>query len=175
MTMILGIDPGSRKTGFGVINTLGSKSEYVASGVIHVAELSFPERLKTIYQSLQVVIEAHCPEVMVVEQVFMAKNPNSALKLGQARGAAITAGAVANLQVEEYSARQIKQAVVGMGAASKVQVQQMVKHLLKLDGTPKEDAADALAGALCHAHTHQALIRSARSLKRTYVHNKGLR
>ncbi len=169
MTTILGIDPGSRKTGFGVIHALGSKSAYITSGIIHVADLPFHERLKSIFESVREVIDLHQPEVMVVEQVFMAKNANSALKLGQARGAAITAGAVAGCDVVEYSARQIKQAVVGKGAASKEQVQHMVKHLLKLDGMPKEDAADALAGALCHANTQQYLVRTARSVGRKKV------
>ncbi len=168
MAIILGIDPGSRKTGFGVINTAGDKCEYLASGVIHVADYEFAERLKRIYESIQIIIHEHAPQVMVVEQVFMAKNANSALKLGQARGAAITAGATAGLEVAEYSARQIKQAVVGSGAADKLQVQHMIKALLTLNKTPQEDAADALAAALCHAHTYRSLIRmsGARSHKR---------
>jgi crossover junction endodeoxyribonuclease RuvC len=163
MAVILGIDPGSRKTGFGVIKTSGDKCEYLASGVIHVAEFEFAERLKQIYSCLQTIIHEHAPTMMVVEQVFMAKNANSALKLGQARGAAITAGAVAGLDVHEYSARQIKQAVVGTGAAEKIQVQHMVKMLLKLNQSPQEDAADALAAALCHAHTARNLIRMSSS------------
>ena len=161
MAIILGIDPGSRKTGFGVINTVGDKCEYLASGVIRVEEFEFAERLKRIYESIQIIIHEHCPQMMVVEQVFMAKNANSALKLGQARGAAITAGATAGLEVSEYSARQIKQSVVGTGAADKLQVQHMVKTLLTLNKTPQEDAADALAAALCHAHTQRNLIRMA--------------
>lgn len=165
MSIILGIDPGSRKTGFGLIRSEGVRYEYIQSGIIQVGSLPFAERLKSIFESIAEIIENHFPDVMVVEQVFMAKNPNSALKLGQARGAAITAGAVANLQVEEYSARQIKQAVVGVGAAKKEQVQEMIKHLLKLDGIPKEDAADALAAAICHAHTQHYLVRTARSVK----------
>lgn len=163
MAVILGIDPGSRKTGFGVINTVGDKCEYIASGVIHVADYEFAERLKQIYSCLQIIIHEHTPQIMVVEQVFMAKNASSALKLGQARGAAIVAGAVAGLDVQEYSARQIKQAVVGTGAAEKTQVQHMVKVLLKLPTTPQEDAADALAAAICHAHTFRTLIRMAGS------------
>jgi crossover junction endodeoxyribonuclease RuvC len=168
MAIILGIDPGSRKTGFGVINTVGDKCEYLASGVIRVEEYEFADRLKHIFESIQIIIHEHCPQTMAVEQVFMGKNANSALKLGQARGAAITAGATAGLEVSEYSARQIKQAVVGTGAADKVQVQHMVTTILKLSATPQEDAADALATALCHAHTHRNLIRmaGARSHKR---------
>lgn len=165
MSIILGVDPGSRKTGFGLIETTGNRSVYMTSGMIMVADLTFPERLKTIYQSLESIIEDYSPQVMVVEQVFMAKNASSALKLGQARGAAIAAGAVSDLIVEEYSARQIKQAVVGTGSAQKEQVQLMVKHLLKLDQMPQEDAADALAAAICYANTQQALIRSSVSLK----------
>lgn len=161
MTMILGVDPGSRKTGFGVINCVGDHCEYVASGVIRVEQYPFAERLQQIFLSLQSIIDEHVPEMMVVEQVFMAGNAGSALKLGQARGAAIVAGAASGLEVSEYSARQIKQAVVGMGAASKVQVQHMVTTLLKLSGVPQEDAADALAAALCHAHTHRNLVRMA--------------
>ncbi len=161
MAIILGIDPGSRKTGFGVINTVGDKCEYLASGVIRVEEYEFAERLKRIYESIQIIIHEHQPQCMSIEQVFMAKNANSALKLGQARGAAITAGATAGLDVAEYSARQIKQSVVGTGAADKKQVQHMVTTLLKLNKSPQEDAADALAAALCHAHTHRSLIRMA--------------
>ncbi len=172
MTIVLGIDPGSRKTGFGVIHTQGGKHEYIASGVIRVADYEFAERLKRIYESLQIIIEQHCPQVMVVEQVFMSNNANSALKLGQARGAAVTAGAVAGLRVDEYSARQIKQAVVGTGAADKHQVQHMVKHILKLSKTPQEDAADALAAALCHANTERSLIKQAKSLTSTQIQLK---
>lgn len=161
MTIILGVDPGSRKTGFGIIRSVGDRCEYVSSGVIRVEKYEFADRLKTIYTSLQTIIEEYSPEIMVVEQVFMAKNASSALKLGQARGAAIVAGSTMNLVVHEYSARQIKQAVVGMGAASKEQVQHMVTHLLKLSGNPQEDAADALAAAICHAQTWRNLVRMA--------------
>lgn len=171
MAIILGIDPGSRKTGFGVINAVGDRYEYLASGVIRVAEYEFAERLKHIFESIQIIIHEHNPQVMVVEQVFMAKNANSALKLGQARGAAIASGATAGLEVAEYSARHIKQAVVGTGAADKLQVQHMIKILLALDKTPQEDAADALAAALCYAHTQRNLIKmsGARSYRRIKV------
>lgn len=161
MSIILGIDPGSRKTGFGIIQHIGSKSTYIASGVIRVEKYEFADRLKYIFSDLHQIIEQYAPNIMVVEQVFVSNNANSALKLGQARGAAIVAGATANLEVHEYSARQIKQAVVGSGAADKVQVQMMVSRLLGLSVTPQEDAADALAAALCHAHTWQNLIRMA--------------
>ena len=118
----------------------------------HVGEGAFPERLQKIFHYLSELIEQYRPEVVSIEQVFMARNPDSALKLGQARGAAIVAAVNAGLTVHEYSARQVKQAVVGTGAADKKQVQHMVTQLLGLAGTPQADAADALAIALCHAH-----------------------
>ncbi|TNF35949.1 MAG: crossover junction endodeoxyribonuclease RuvC [Gammaproteobacteria bacterium] len=168
MTLILGIDPGSRVTGFGIIETRGNALRYVTSGCIRIADESFPERLNTIYHDLGEVIEQHAPQVMAVEQVFMARNAASALKLGQARGAAIVAGVSRGLPVHEYSARQIKQAAVGMGAATKAQVQHMVMTLLRLPSAPAEDAADALAAAICHAHTSASLVAvaGARSVRR---------
>lgn len=165
MTLILGVDPGSRKTGFGVINALGARCDYVTSGVIRVPDTALPERLKVIFDAITQVIEEYCPQEMAIEQVFMAKSAGSALKLGQARGAAIVAGASQELPVAEYEARKVKQSVVGSGAADKVQVQHMVKVLLKLPGTPQEDAADALAVALCHANTQQQLIKMASASK----------
>ncbi len=165
MALMLGIDPGSLKTGFGIINSVGGKNEYVASGVIRLpADESLPERLKIIFQSVTDVIQEYQPNEMAVEQVFMAKSAGSALKLGQARGAAIVAGVNQNLPVSEYEARKVKQSVVGTGAADKNQVQHMVTHLLKLSSVPQEDAADALAVALCHAHTQQHLIRTTQSV-----------
>ena len=161
MALILGIDPGSRITGFGIINVVGCRNEYVTSGCIRVADKSFPERLKKIFDNITEIIERYCPQEMAIEQVFMAKNAGSALKLGHARGAAIVAGVNQGLPVSEYSARQIKQSVVGSGAADKAQVQHMVKILLSLSDLPQEDAADALAAAMCHAHTQQSLIKMA--------------
>lgn len=162
MTRILGIDPGSRKTGFGIIDVIGSKTVYVTSGVIRMSDTdSLPLRLKTIFDSLSLIIGEHRPQEMAIEQVFMAKNAASALKLGQARGAAIVAAAALNLPVFEYEARKVKQSVVGNGAADKLQVQHMVKTLLKLPASPQEDAADALAVGLCHVNTSQHLIRMA--------------
>lgn len=158
MTLILGIDPGSRRTGFGVIRAEGSRLSYVASGVIRIGETALPERLKTIFDSLQEVLARYQPEEVAVENVFMAKSAGSALKLGQARGAAITAVVSHALPVAEYEARKVKQSVVGTGAATKIQVQHMVKVLLNLQGDPQEDAADALAVAICHAHTRQSLL-----------------
>ena len=161
MSLILGIDPGSRKTGFGIINYVSGSSEYVTSGVIRLPEGELAERLKIIYDSVTELVEQHCPTELAIEQVFMAKSAGSALKLGQARGAAIVACVAQDMAVSEYSARQIKQSVVGTGAADKAQVQHMVRVLLKLPAEPSEDAADALAAALCHAHTRQSLINMA--------------
>ncbi len=161
MSLILGIDPGSRKTGFGIINYVSGHSEYVTSGVIRLPGGELSERLRIIYASVSELIEQHCPQELAIEQVFMAKSAGSALKLGQARGAAIVACVTRDMLVSEYSARQIKQSVVGTGAADKAQVQHMVKVLLKLPGQPQEDAADALAAALCHAHTRQSMINMA--------------
>ncbi len=164
MALILGIDPGSRKTGFGIINVIGNKTEYVTSGVIRMADADeLPARLKVIFTSITQIINQYCPQEMAIEQVFMAKNAASALKLGQARGAAIVAAVALDLPVSEYEARKVKQSVVGNGAADKIQVQHMVKTLLHLPAAPQEDAADALAVALCHANTRQHLIRMAGS------------
>lgn len=161
MAVILGIDPGSRKTGFGIVEFSGGRSRYITSGVIRLPEAALPERLGIIHASVTELIELHCPQELAVEQVFMAKSAGSALKLGQARGAAIVACVARDMAVAEYSARQIKQSVVGTGAADKAQVQHMVKVLLKLPAEPQEDAADALAAALCHAHTQQSMINMA--------------
>jgi crossover junction endodeoxyribonuclease RuvC len=168
MSLILGIDPGSRKTGFGIINYVSGRSEYVTSGVIRLPEGELAPRLKIIFESVTELVELHCPQELAIEQVFMAKSAGSALKLGQARGAAIVACATRGMDVSEYSARQIKQSVVGTGAADKGQVQHMVKVLLNLPAEPQEDAADALAAALCHAHTRQSMINitGARSVRR---------
>lgn len=164
MTLILGIDPGSRKTGYGIINFVSGRGEYVSSGVVRVPEqLPLPERLKVIFESVCEIIDRYNPGEFAIEQVFMAKNAGSALKLGQARGAAIVAAVSHNLPVAEYEARKVKQSVVGTGSADKLQVQHMVKMLLKLPRAPQEDAADALAVALCHANTQQHLIRVAGS------------
>ncbi|MEX1031884.1 MAG: crossover junction endodeoxyribonuclease RuvC [Cellvibrionaceae bacterium] len=168
MSLVLGIDPGSRKTGFGIISSLGARAEYVTSGVIRVPDVCLAERLKLIFDSITEIIQEYCPQEMAIEQVFMAKSAASALKLGQARGAAIVAAAAQDLPVSEYEARKVKQSVVGSGAADKLQVQHMIKTLLKLPSAPQEDAADALAVALCHANTQRHLIRfaHARSFRR---------
>lgn len=161
MSLILGIDPGSVKTGFGIINHDGGRSEYVTSGVIRLPKDELPARLRVIHDSITELLELHCPQELAIEQVFMARSAGSALKLGQARGAAIVACVTRDMPVAEYSARQIKQSVVGTGAADKAQVQHMVKVLLKLPAEPQEDAADALAAALCHAHTRQSMVHMA--------------
>ncbi|MHB1949925.1 MAG: crossover junction endodeoxyribonuclease RuvC [Acidiferrobacteraceae bacterium] len=148
---VLGIDPGSRVTGFGVVSIGHAAPDYVASGCIRM-EGAFIDRLKTIYDGVTEVIRRYQPLVVAVEKVFFARNADSALKLGQARGAALCAALQFALPVTEYSALQIKQAVVGRGHAQKPQVQAMVRILLRLDETPQADAADALACALCHAH-----------------------
>ncbi len=149
---ILGIDPGLRVTGFGVIDKQGQQLQYVASGCIKTPDGELPERLKVILGSLSEVIAQHQPQQVAVEKVFVNVNPQSTLLLGQARGAAICAAVLADLPVAEYTALQVKQAVVGNGHADKEQVQVMVQQLLQLSGTPGPDAADALACAICHAH-----------------------
>jgi len=164
---ILGIDPGLRLTGFGVIEKTGEKLAYIASGTIKTttgkgAEIEdLPRRLKTILDGLFEVIETYRPEQVAVEKVFVNVNPQSTLLLGQARGAAISAAVIKNLSVAEYTALQIKQAVVGNGHAAKEQVQEMVKRLLNLPSVPKADSADALACAICHAHGGQGLGKLA--------------
>lgn len=157
MDIILGIDPGSRITGFGVIAIEGKTARYVVSGCIRMQKETVAERLLEIHQGVCEIIAQYQPTTCAIEEVFMHRNPNSAIKLGQARGVAIVAMASQGLVVAEYSARQVKQAVVGYGAADKSQVQHMVKTLLKLPGLPQADAADALAIALCHEHTRQSL------------------
>lgn len=161
MTILLGIDPGSRHTGYGVIEQVGNRTSVIAFGTISTSGAEMAPRLGTIFGGLCEVMAAHRPVEVSIEKVFMARNPDSALKLGQARGAALTAVVQSNVPVFEYSARQVKQAVVGRGGAEKGQVAEMVRHILKLDKRPQEDAADALAIALCHAHMRVALARIA--------------
>lgn len=149
---ILGIDPGSRLTGFGVLDCEGDRASYVASGSVNSIDGEFPERLKMIFRSVSEIVAEYRPDVVAVESVFMHKNAGSALKLGHARSAAICATFELDLTVFEYAPREIKQAIVGTGAATKEQVQHMIKQMLQLDGDPSPDAADALAAALCHAN-----------------------
>lgn len=161
MSVILGIDPGSRICGYGLIKTTGNKLEYIASGVIKMGSQPFVERLQVIFSNISDIVEEYEPDIAAVEEVFMGKNASSALKLGQARGSAIVACTNFKLPVAEYSARKIKQALVGRGQADKKQVQQMVKSVLALSKAPTEDAADALAVAICHANTDNTLVKMA--------------
>jgi crossover junction endodeoxyribonuclease RuvC len=161
---ILGIDPGSRLTGYGIIEELPRGYCYVASGSINIKAEYFPDRLKQIFDSIVEIVRLYQPEQMAIEQVFMHKNADSALKLGQARGAAICAVQTAGLPVFEYAARQVKQAVVGKGAADKLQVQHMVKMLLNIQGAISLDASDALGISICHAHYQQTALRLQRGL-----------
>lgn len=152
MTRILGVDPGSRITGFGVIEVQGSRYTYVASGCISVQGEALSDRLRSLFVNVDELVSEYTPAVMSVERVFVQRNADSALKLGQARGAAICAGALRPIVVHEYTPAQIKKAIAGKGNASKAQIQHMVKALLNLRGALAEDAADALACALCHSH-----------------------
>ncbi len=159
MTRILGIDPGSRVTGYGIVDQDGQQLAYVASGCIHAQQGSFAERLGIIFDGVTRIIEQYHPEEMAIERVFLNKNADSALKLGQARGAAICAGVQRAVPVDEYAAREIKQAVVGTGGASKEQVQHMMCVLLSLRKRPPSDAADALGVAICHGHYRETRRR----------------
>ncbi len=161
--IILGIDPGSRITGYGVIRQTGHKIEYLGSGAIKTGDVNLAHRLKKIYAGVTEIITQFQPDVFAIEQVFMAKNADSALKLGQARGTAIVAASNQNLEVFEYSARRVKQTVTGTGAAKKEQVQEMVKYLLKLTAKPQADAADALAIAITHANTFHHSVNVTKS------------
>jgi len=159
MARILGIDPGSRLTGFGVIDETATGYKYVASGCLRIKGDNFPLRLKQIFAGISDVVEEYQPTEMAIEQVFMHKNADSALKLGQARGAAICAVQLFDIPVFEYAAREIKQAVVGKGSADKLQVQHMVKILLSITGELQIDASDALGISLCHSNFQQTQRR----------------
>lgn len=152
---ILGIDPGSRLTGFGVLDFQGDSPIYVASGTVRSADGSFPDRLRQIFEAVAEIVSEYRPDIVAIESVFMHKNASSALKLGHARAAAMCATFEHNIEVYEYAPREIKQAVTGTGSATKEQVQHMIVSLLQLDGTPAPDAADALAAALCHGNQHR--------------------
>ena len=161
MALILGVDPGSRLTGYGIINAVGNRLEYVTCGCIRLPDVDHPQRLKQIFDSLCKIIEEYAPQECAIEEVFLGKSVSSALKLGQARGSAMVACLHHDLPVAEYSARKVKQALVGHGSAEKGQVQHMVKVLLGVAGNVQEDAADALAIAICHANTKASLLKIA--------------
>ncbi len=158
--IILGIDPGSRVTGYGLINNQASSLEYIGSGSIRVSGDSLPDRLGCIFAEIEAVIRQYRPEQMGIENVFVARNADSALKLGQARGAAICAAHQAGLEIAEYAPREIKQALVGSGAANKEQVQHMVKRLLGIRQSLQVDEADGLAIAICHAQFYATRLRT---------------
>ncbi|ODP35457.1 MULTISPECIES: crossover junction endodeoxyribonuclease RuvC [Pandoraea] len=164
---ILGIDPGLRVTGFGVLEKHGNRLQYVTSGVIRTGDGTLAARLRIIFESVAELVDTYRPDQAAIEKVFVNVNPQSTLLLGQARGAAITALSVGGLEVFEYTPMQLKQAVVGYGRARKEQVQEMVTRLLTLTGTPGKDASDALGVAICHAHngdTYAALSEVAPAL-----------
>ena len=163
--IILGIEPGTRITGYGIIDVEGNRLRHVDNGIIKTRSSDpLPLRLKTIYDGLSTILNEFAPQAVAVEQVFLAKNPRAALTLGHARGTAVLSAVNLGLEVQEYSALQVKSAVVGYGHAAKQQVQQMVKALLNLPEVAQEDAADALAVAICHANsrTMQQAIKNGR-------------
>ena len=169
MALILGIDPGSRVTGYGIVNAVGNRLEYVTCGSIHLPNVDHPQRLKKIFDSVCQIIEEFSPQESAIEEVFFGKSVSSALKLGQARGSAMVACLHHDLPVAEYSPRKVKQALVGNGNADKTQVQHMIKVLLGVTGEVQADAADALAIAICHANTKASLIKvaGARSFRKS--------
>jgi len=152
---VLGLDPGSRATGYAFIECAGAESAYLASGAIRSTSESFPMRLQEIFAGIASLVDRFRPDEVAIERVFMHRNADSAIKLGQARGAALCGTFATPARIYEYAPREIKLAVTGTGAAQKEQVQLMVKRLLKLSGTLGADAADALAVALCHAHSRR--------------------
>ena len=158
MTIILGIDPGSRITGYGLIKESKQKLQYIDSGCIRTSEGELSQRLLQIFNGICQLMEEYAPDEVAIEEIFMHQNPNSALKLGHARGVAMVACASHRVNVSEYSAREVKQSVAGYGAAQKNQVKHMVVALLMLNSSPQSDAADALAIAICHSHTRNGLM-----------------
>ena len=159
MIRILGIDPGSRLTGYGIIEMDGNYARHLDHGVIRLEEKDISDKLRFLFRQLIIIIREYRPDEVSIEKVFMHKNADSALKLGQARGCAITACAEMDLPVFEYTANQVKQATVGKGHAAKQQMQHMIKILLCLNSPPQADEADALAIALCHGHSREGLLR----------------
>ena len=165
MVRILGIDPGSRVTGFGLIEVTGARSRCLDHDVIRLGDGPLPERLLLLMQRLRALCAEFRPDEVAMEQVFVRRNVASALTLGQARGVAICAVAEAGLPLHEYAPASIKQAIAGNGRADKPQVQHMVKALLNLPAAPAEDAADALACALCHAHSRTLKLQTQKALQ----------
>lgn len=155
----MGIDPGSLVTGYGLILEKRHQLTYIASGCIRTEAQDIPTRLKLIYSGVSEVITQFQPDCFAIEQVFVAKNPDTAIKLAQARGALIIAAANQNLNIFEYAARQVKQTLVGTGSATKAQVQHMVRALLMLSANPQADAADALAIAITHCHINKNMLK----------------
>lgn len=153
--LILGIDPGSRITGYGLIESNGMRHKYIASGRVITIGKEYTKRLEQIFTGISEIVRNYQPQEMAIEEVFVNQNVNAALKLGQARGVAIVACSSQKLPIAEYTARRVKQIVVGYGGAEKTQVQKMVKYLLNLSGNPAIDAADALAVAICHAQSRR--------------------
>lgn len=156
---VIGLDPGSRVTGFGVIEINGDAFHHIESGNIRLPDWTLAERLRLIFERLSEVVQRVQPEVMAVEKVFMARNVQSALTLGHARGVALLVAANNGMEIVEYSALQVKQATVGKGKAAKQQVQHMVRVLLGLQQPPPLDTADALACAICHLNTTKGVAR----------------
>ena len=161
---IIGVDPGSRSTGYGIVDTSGTRLLHIASGFVQTGDGEWSGRLRRIFEELGAIIDTHAPHEFVIEKVFMHRNPSSALKLGQARGVAILTGVLRSLSVHEYSPNEIKQAVTGKGHASKEQIQYMTRVLLALRELPQTDQADALAVAICHAHRRTTIARRAERL-----------
>lgn len=159
LSIILGIDPGSRITGYGLIQALpGNKYVFLACGCVRIEQETIGNKLKRIHEVVADLVQTFSPSEAAIEQIFFHENPATALKLGQARGAAIAAAALYGLSIHEYTARQVKKSIVGYGAAQKEQIQHMIQVLLNLKEKPQVDAADALAIALCHAYTRQGLL-----------------
>lgn len=158
---VLGLDPGSRIAGFGVVEQQGNRVQYVASGCIRTGQGEMMARLRVLFEEVRELVESYAPDELAVESVFVHRNAGSALKLGQARGAALAPALAAGIEIHEYTPTFIKQAIVGTGNAAKAQIQHMVSVLLNLPGHPQADAADALAVALCHCQT----VRTRRSWK----------
>lgn len=166
MTVILGIDPGSRVTGYGLIRVIGNRFECLAYGCIRAESSDLAQKLWRIREEIEEVLKSHHPEEVAIERVFLSYNPATAIKLGQARGAVISSVGEFALPLAEYSARQVKQAIVSYGAATKEQMQAMIVRILNLKTTPPNDAADALGIAICHAHHRTSQVEGLQGRRR---------